>query len=103
VEGSVGTRFVAALAAQDEQALARCFAPDVRLRALIPRGLRERAGAADAAALVAGWFSDATRLDLVEGGDPYVVEQHLYCTLGDGLIARADLLCPGFRARPRPS
>jgi ketosteroid isomerase-like protein len=121
VEGSVGARFVAAIAAQDEAALARCFAPDARLRALVPRGLREREGAVEASALVAGWFADATELDLVESsesevvdrlhvayrfdvveeGDPYSVEQQLYCTVEDGLIASVDLVCSGFRPRPR--
>jgi hypothetical protein len=92
----------------------------VELRALIPPGLRERSGATDAAALVAGWFADSTELDVVascsdevgdrihvsyrvegvEEGEPYVVEHHLYCTLDQrGLIERADLLCSGFRPR----
>ena len=90
----------------------------MELRALVPPGLRERSGATDAAALVAGWFADSTELDLVdssagevgdrvhvsyrfegvEEGEPYVVEHHLYCTLDErGLIERADLLCSGFR------
>ena len=38
------------------------------------------------------------RFEGVEEGKPYVVEHHLYCTLDEqGLIARADLLCSGFR------
>jgi hypothetical protein len=121
VAPSVGTRFVEAIAAQDESAIAACFARGVEFRALIPPGLRERTGAEDAAALVAGWFADSTELDLVESrteeigdrlhvayrfegiedGEPYVVEQHLYCTLAGGVIERADLLCSGFRPRDR--
>ena len=90
----------------------------MELRALIPPGLRERSGATDSAALVAGWFADSTELELaasesgevgdrlhicyrfegVEEGEAYVVEHHLYCTLDErGLIERADLLCSGFR------
>jgi len=116
----VGAQLVAAIAAQDVAAIAACFADDVELRALIPPGLRERTGAADSAALIAGWFADSTELDLVdsrtagvgdrrhisyrfegvEEGEPYVVEHHLYCTLDErGLIERADLLCSGFRPR----
>jgi hypothetical protein len=114
-------RFVEAIAAQDESAIAACFTGGVEFRALVPPGLRERTGAEDAAALVAGWFADSTELDLVESrteevgdrlhvayrfegvedGKPYVVEQHLYCTLADGVIANADLLCSGFRPRDR--
>jgi ketosteroid isomerase-like protein len=113
----LGTRFVAALAAQDEAALVECFVSDVEFRALIPRGLRERTGAAEAASLISQWFGDSTELHLldsqsdevgdrlhlmyrfegVEAGEPYVVEQHLYCTIGAGKIMRADLLCSGFR------
>jgi len=119
VPSSVGTRFVEAIAAQDQWAIASCFTPEVEFRALIPPGVRERAGAADAAALIAGWFADSTELDLVdsrteevgdrlhlayrlegvEEGKPYIVEQHLFCALADDLIVRADLLCSGFRPR----
>jgi hypothetical protein len=117
VAESVGIKFVEALAAQDEAALATCFAHDVELRALVPPGFRERTGAADAAALIAGWLVDSTGLRLlesrtdeiadrlhiayrfegVEDGQPYVVEQSLYCSLGADAIERADLLCSGFR------
>jgi SnoaL-like domain len=121
VAASIGTRYAEAVAAQDESAIAACFTPGVEFRALVPPGLRERTGAPDAAALVAGWFADSTELDLVasqtdevgdrlhvtyrfegvEDDEPYVVEQHLYCTLSGGLIARADLLCSGFRPHGR--
>lgn len=116
---SIGTRFAEAVAAQDESAIAACFTSGVEFRALVPPGLRERVGAVDAAAMVAGWFADSTELDLVaskseevgdrlhvayrfegvEDGRPYIVEQHLYCALVGGLIERADLLCSGFRPR----
>ena len=116
---TVGERLVDAIAHQDASAIAACFTADAELRALIPPGLRERQGAKEAAALIALWFGDSTELDLVESrsddvgdrfhvgyrfegveeGKPYVVEQHLYCTLDDGKIARADLLCSGFRPR----
>jgi ketosteroid isomerase-like protein len=116
---ALGTRLVEAIAAQDEPALATCFAADVELRALLPPGLRERTGAPDAAALIRAWFADSTELELVasetedvadrlhvayrfqgvEDGQPYVVEQHLFGTVRDGKIERADLLCSGFRPR----
>jgi len=119
VELSIGRRFAEAVAAQDESAIVGCFTPGVEFRALVPPGLRERIGAVEAAALVVGWFADSTQLDLVasrtdevgdrlhvayrfegiEDGEPYVVEQHLCCVLDGDLIARADLLCSGFRPR----
>jgi ketosteroid isomerase-like protein len=117
VGSALGTRLVQAIARQDEAALAECFAPDAEFRALIPSGLSERRGAAEAAALISRWFGDSTELDLldsrseevgdrvhiayrfagVEEGEAYVVEQQLYCTVADGEITRADLLCSGFR------
>lgn len=110
-----------AVAAQDESAIAACFTRGVELRALVPPGLRERTGAQDAAELVAGWFADSTELNLIESrtedvgdrlhiaykfegvedGEPYVVEQHLYCMLVGGAIERVDLLCSGFQPRDR--
>jgi hypothetical protein len=121
VTHSTGTRFVEAVAAQDASAIAACFTPDVTFLALIPPGLRERTGAEEAAALVAGWFADSTELHLVESSteevgdrlhvayrfegveddEPYVVEQHLFCVLAGGVIERAHLLCSGFRPRER--
>jgi hypothetical protein len=117
VAESIGTRLVDAIAARDERAIAACFAPGIEFRALLPPGFRERTGAADAAAFVTGWFADSTELRLlesrteeigdrvhvayrfegVEDGEPYVVEQHLYCSVDGDLIGRADLLCSGFR------
>ncbi len=94
------------------------FQADASFRALIPSGLRERTGAAEAAALVAAWFEDSTELELldehsdevgdrvhisyrftgIEDGERYVVEQQVFCIVGDDMIERADLLCSGFRA-----
>lgn len=113
----LGALLVKAVAAQDEASLVACFAPDVEFRALIPPGLRERTGAFEVAALISQWFGDSTelrpldshsdevgdrlhvsyRLTGVEEGEAYVVEHHLFCTTREGAIARADLLCSGFR------
>jgi hypothetical protein len=110
-------QLVAGIAAQDETAIADCFSEGAEFRALSPPGLRERSGSADAAALIAAWFGDATVLDLVEtqtaeigdrlhisyrfsgveDGDSFIVEQHLFCVVRGGKIERADLLCSGFR------
>ena len=110
-------RLVAGIAAQDQDAITACFADDVAFRALSPPGFRERTGAVETGALIAAWFGDATVLDLaethatevadrlrityrftgVENGEPFVVEQHLFCKVRDGRIEQADLLCSGFR------
>ena len=113
----LGRRLVDAISRQDADALALCFAPAAELRALIPPGTRERTGAAESAGLIAGWFGDATELDLeesdvadvgdrlhvayrfrgVENEEPFVVEQQLYCMVEGDAIVRANLLCSGFR------
>jgi hypothetical protein len=109
----------AAIAAQDVAAIARCFADDVEFRGLTPNGLRERSGVEETASLVAAWFADSTELELVhsasdeigeklhisyrfqgvEEGEPFVVDQSLYCSVEADRITRADLLCSGFQPR----
>jgi GNAT superfamily N-acetyltransferase len=121
VPSAIGTQLVEAIGARDASAVAACFRPGAAIRALIPPGLREGSGADEVAALVVGWFADSTELELVdsraeevgdrlhvayrfegvEEGDSYIVEQHLFCTLVDGAIEAADLLCSGFRPRDR--
>ncbi len=116
---SLGAQLTAAIAAQDASAIAACFADDAAFRALTPNGLRERSGAAETAALIEGWFADSTELELVESasdeisdrlhvayrfegieeGEAFTVEQQVYCSVEGGRIARADLVCSGFRPR----
>jgi hypothetical protein len=112
-----GRELVAAIAAQDWRRLEGTFAPGVLLRALIPPGLREREGAAEAAELIGGWFGDADPLELVdseveeledrlhiayrfrafEEGRDHLVEQHVFCVMGAEGIESAHLVCSGFR------
>jgi hypothetical protein len=63
---TLGERLVAAIAAQDEAAIAACFAEDAEFRALSPPGLRERSAGADVGALIAMWFGDSTVLEVAE-------------------------------------
>ena len=63
---SLGKRLVEGVAAQDPAAIAACFTAGAELRALTPRGLRERTGGDEAAALIAAWFDDSTELELVD-------------------------------------
>ena len=117
----LATQFIRAVSTRNEAALAECFSPDVEFRALVPPGLRERTGALEAAALFSRWLRDCTELELVdssshevgdrlhvsyqltgvEDGEAFLLEHHLFCTVDDGEIKRADLLCSGFRPRPR--
>ena len=115
----LGTMLVAALAERDFSRLAGTFAPDVRVRALIPPGSVELSGAEPAAARFASWFGEPNELELIHSGsdevgdrlhvfyrlrvkkaagDPWkIVEQHLFCALDEGRITALDLVCSGFR------
>jgi ketosteroid isomerase-like protein len=116
-DSSIAAELVGALAAQDYDRLETLFAPDVRFRALVPKGLREDATAAAAAARVRGWFGECHPLELVdseighvadrvharylfrarEEGQWHLVEQHAYLEVEDGRISDISILCSGFR------
>ena len=113
--------FLEGLAAQDFARLGDALTADVRLRALLPGGLREWTGAETIADVFASWFGDAEDFDLVEatvgevggrlhlhwrlrlqaqrlGSGWFTVEQQAYADTADsGRIARLDLLCTGYR------
>jgi hypothetical protein len=113
-----GATVVAALAASDYTRLAGTLAADVRMRALIPPGPIEVAGAEAVAAKLTAWFGDTEELELVRSGSDAVadrlhvfyrlrvkrrgdtwkvVEQHLLCAFRDDGITAIDLVCSGFR------
>ena len=113
--------FLEGLAAQDFGQLGGALAADACLRALLPAGLREWAGAGAIAGRFAGWFGDTEDFELVEatvgevggrlhlrwrlrlraerlGAGWFTVEQQVYADTDDsGRIARLDLLCTGYR------
>lgn len=113
--------FLEGLSAQDFARLGGALAADACLRALLPSGLREWAGADAIADRFARWFGDTQDFDLVEatvgevggrlhlhwrvrlqaerlGAGWFIVEQQVYAdTDGGGRIARLDLLCTGYR------
>ena len=114
----LGAGLVRALAQRDFPRLAEALTPDVRMRALIPPGTVEIAGAEAAAAKFSSWFGDAEELELVRSGSDTVadrlhvfyrlrvkrsgdirkvVEQHLLCAFDDERITALDLVCTGFR------
>ncbi len=112
----IGQVLVAALARQAWDELAACLDQAVRFRALIPRGLRTADDRAGAAGYFQKWFGDADQLILLASevqpmhdrlhityrfrsheDQWYVVEQHVYCMVENGLIKELDLLCSGFR------
>ena len=113
-----GRELVGAVAERDFGRLAEAFAPDVRMRALIPPGPVELAGAESATDRFATWFGGWDALELVQSGIDEigdrvhvfyrlrvrrlgeagkVIEQHLFCALAEGRIVALDLVCSGFR------
>ncbi len=117
--GAAGS-FVEGLAAQDFAELGGALAADACLRALLPSGLREWAGAEAIARVFARWFGDTEDFELIEasvgevggrlhlgwrlrlrasrlGAGWFTVEQQAYADTGeDGRIAQLDLLCTGY-------
>jgi hypothetical protein len=113
--------FLEGLAAQDFAKLGGALAAGACLRALMPSGLREWAGARVIADRFARWFGDTEDFELVEaavgevggrlhlhwrlrlraerlGTGWFTVEQQAYAdTSESGRIARLDLLCTGYR------
>ena len=113
--------FLEGLAAQDFAGLGGALAADARLRALLPSGLREWAGAEAIAGRFARWFGDTEDFELMEatvgevggrlhlhwrlrlraerlGAGWFTVEQQAYADADEsGRIARLDLLCTGYR------
>lgn len=105
--------------AADARLIAGCFAPDARLRALIPPGPVTRKGPVAAGELIASWFTDSEPLRLVdhevdhvadrlhvsyrlegtEAGADFTVQQQLYAEVVDDRLAEVTLLCSGFRPR----
>ena len=118
--GCVGA-FLDSLAAQDFARLGDALTANVRLRALLPGGPREWAGAEAIATQFACWFGDTEDFELIDAGIGevggrlhlhwrlrlraerlgagwFIVEQQAYAKTADGgRIARLDLLCTGYR------
>ena len=113
--------FLQGLADQDFAQLGGALAADARLRALLPKGLREWTGAEAVAGQFARWFGDTEDFELVEaalgdvggrlqlrwrlrlraerlGAGWFTVEQQAYGDAGeDGRLAQIDLVCTGYR------
>jgi len=119
-ESGPAASFLQGLAAQEFARLGDALAADVRLRALLPGGLREWAGADAIAHRFERWFGDTEDFELVEvavgeiggrlhlrwrlrlraerlGSGWFTIEQQAYADTDDsGRIVRLDLLCTGY-------
>jgi hypothetical protein len=117
-------RLVDAIVTRDWELLQRCLAPDVWLRALLPRAVVEHRTAAEAFDTIAGWFARSsvfvpTWMEHVEtvGGRARVgwrvelrpewapdtwhrVEQVGFCRVDGDRVRRLDLSCTGYIPLP---
>jgi hypothetical protein len=118
---SVGGVFLEALATRNFDDLATTLAPDVRFRAMLPRGPVEWQGADAVGEAFASWFGAADGFELIDatvgevggrlhlswrlrvrpapfdkGDGWHVIEQQAYADAGE-VIDAIDLLCSGFR------
>jgi hypothetical protein len=122
---AVAGQFLDALLARDFRAVTCCLEPDVRMRALVPRGLLERDGPDQVAGQLRTWFATDERLEVIDatvgqvgpriylrwrlrllspepGGPARELEQHAFVTVARR-IAVMDLLCCGFFTASAPT
>ncbi len=113
----LGRSFVDTIVVGDFDRLETLFAPDVRFRAIVPRDYQQASTAAGARALVEDWFSGLDqvkllgstvhpvgdrltvgyRLELIDAGEPRIVEQHAAATVDGAVFRDIALVCSGFR------
>ncbi|MGH2632160.1 MAG: sulfurtransferase TusA family protein [Tepidiformaceae bacterium] len=112
----IAETYIDSLQRHDHGRLSSVVAPAVELRALLPRGAEEWHGVEASLTRIWQWFdawdlslldhavddvggrwSVRFRFDARQGDDHRVIEQTLFCTIGDGKIETIDLLCSGFR------
>ncbi len=118
---SLTRSFVERLKAGDFDNLHDCLQDNVRLRALVPDGLRNYEGREASVAALRKWFGDPRSSKVLDSGfepigdrghvwyrirvdisgEPYTVEQHFFCDVGPHGIVRIDLLCSGFLPEPK--
>jgi hypothetical protein len=113
----VGEAFLQALANRDFEALRACLQQNVSFRALVPLGVRQATDASGTVNRLRLWFGKADsfemlraeigqvadrlsityRIRLHDSDGWQVIEQCLYCDVGDDeRIGTLDLLCSGF-------
>ena len=119
---AIAGSFLEGLAAQDFSRLGDALSAGGHLRALLPPGFKEWAGAQAIANQFAVWFGNTQEYELVEatvgevggrlhlrwrlrlqaarlGQGWFTVEQQAYADTDDtGRIAKLDLLCTGYRS-----
>lgn len=122
---TTAVRFLQALGRRDFAELESLLAPDVWMRALLPRKLREGGTAEEAVEAFRSWYGGAPELQVLElehdtmanrellryrfrlrpdwaPDQWHEIEQVGYCRVTDGRISRIDLSCTGFHPTEDP-
>lgn len=117
---SIGQAYLDALARRDFDRIEQLLHPHIRFRGLIPGTVREGTTTEEALSWLRRWFSDWEVFNLVQYSVDQVgdrlhlayraqvrdqegwqeVAQHLYCSIGQGVMTDLALLCSGFRPLP---
>jgi hypothetical protein len=123
MDEGLGSRFAAAIASRDVDALSELLAPDLDFRGLTPRGFWEASSAKEFVdeILFGEWFTPDERIDALEdvttatvvdrhrvsyllriadaSGALFSVEQQAYFDVADNRICWLRVLCSGYRQR----
>lgn len=118
VDEATAEEFVVALSDREVGRLRACLHAEVRMRALVPSGLRELRGPSAVVAELSSWFEEAESIQVLDktvyivgdrlharyrfrehypDGESGVIEQDAYFSLREGSISAIDLLCSGHR------
>jgi hypothetical protein len=121
MDGALGSRFAAAVAGRNVDALTQLLAPDLDFRGLTPRTFWEASTAKEFVdeILFGEWFTPDERIDALEevktatvvdrhhvsyrlrildrSGTVFGVEQQAYFDVADGRISWLRVLCSGYR------
>lgn len=115
----IGNVFIKDLTDKKFGNLADLFSENILFRALIPSSLVTSNNPNETASRIKNWFyvDDSEKYEILDSkvevlvdclhiyykifetykGNPYNVEQHLYCEVSDGRIEKLSLICSGFR------
>lgn len=114
----VAAELLDAIAGRDFAGIEACFAPDARMRALVPARLRDEEGAGAIVARMRFWWEEGDEFELVDSElepvadrirfrwrirhsdperGPCLQEQSGYLAVEDGRIATLNLVCSGDR------
>ena len=118
----LGEEWIKAIVDKDFDQLATISHPDVRSSLMVPSRIYQLENAIDLSKKVEDWFGEYDTIEkmqarvamvgeklgifyrfrCVENGEASLIEQQVFCSLGEGLIERLWLVCSGFQSTEPP-